>query len=201
VIDQIKGDQIPGRQLQRIEQYTHLATGPPNQFGFRNLKNGFHFIVHLGGQPSQHKMIIGSGMERQRQNRDIINGVRFDHGPGNAVGNSVKIGLQLLVQPDNGRFQILPHIETDHQHTPAGHGGGVDILHAGQFIEQLFHGHAQALFDLFGAGSGHGNHDINHGHLNLGFLFPGQHGNGHEPEQKRGNNTDQCQFGVNKGCG
>ncbi len=100
-------------------------------------------------------MIIGSGVKGKRQNRYVINGMRLDQRFGDPMRNAVKVGLQLLVQADNRGLQVLTYVEAGNQQAAAGHGGGVNKLDPGQFIEQFFHGNGNPLLYLLGGSAWH----------------------------------------------
>ncbi len=144
-------------------------------------------------------MVIGVGVKGERQNRHIINGMWFDQWLRDTVGDAVEIGLQLLIKPDNRILEIFSHVETGNQQGLAWHGGRVNILHSRQLVEQFFHGDGEPLFNLLGACTRHGNHDVDHGYFDLRFFLPGQQGKGKHAEQQRGTNTDEGQLGVDKG--
>ena len=114
--------------------------------------------------------------------------------------NAVKVGLQLLIKADNRGFQVFTYVEAGNQQASAGHGGGVNILDPGQLVEQFFHGYGNPFFNLPGSSTRHGDHDIDHGHLDLRFLFARQQDDRQQAKQHGPNNDDQGKLGVNKGC-
>ena len=121
--NQLLWRQVPSRQQQRVKLNPHLPPGAADKFRLSDVRNRLDFVINLGRQSPQHKMVITSSMEGQGQNRHIIDGVRLDQGLGDPGRNPVKIGGQLLIEANNGRFRILADIKPDYQQALTGHRG------------------------------------------------------------------------------
>ena len=84
-------------------------------------------------------MVIAGAVEGQRQDRHVVDGLGLISGRETAVGDAVEIGLQLLVELDDGGLDVLADLEADDQQALAGAGGRVDVFDPGDFPEQLLH--------------------------------------------------------------
>ena len=78
----------------------------------------------------------------------------------------------------------------------AGTGGGVDVLDAGDFPKDLFERAGDAIFDLLGGDARHADQDVDHGHLDLRLLFPGQHDHGEKTQQERRDDGERGEPGI-----
>jgi hypothetical protein len=141
-------------QPDRIEEHLDLALAPPDNGGDRNIGLALDDGLHLGGHPTQHVVVAFIGPEGQRKDGHIIDIARFDQRRAGSPGDAVIVGHQLGLQPDDGLFFILPHVEPYHGHGHAGSRSGVDVFHAGNLPEQFFHGTGDALLHLLARAPG-----------------------------------------------
>ena len=173
-LGQVGRAQTPGTERQRVELHPQLPPGATDEPGLGHLEDGLDGVVHLGGQAAQGEVVVGFRVEGEGEDGHVVDAVRLDERSRDAVRDAVEVGLQLLVEADDGLLEIGAHVETGDEQALAGGGGGVDVFHPGQFVEQLLHGHGQPLLDLLRGGAGHGNDDVDHRHLDLRLLLAGE---------------------------
>ena len=105
--------QVPRGQQQRIEPDPEFTPGAADQGRFGNLRNVLDDIIELGGDPTQHILVIVFGMKGQGQDGHVIDGMGLDERLGDVVGNPVKVGSQLLIEPHNCGLEVGADIKTD----------------------------------------------------------------------------------------
>ena len=182
----------------RIQLHLHPPALPADEGGDGYVGLTLDLIFHLGGHPPQQVGLNLLTPERQRQNGYIVDVSRFDQRRGDAAGNPVHVGHELGLEPHNRLLFVLPHVKAHHRHGHARHAGGVDVLHAGNFPQQLLHGTGHPLLHFRGVGAGHLNEDVDHGDDNLGFFLPGKGNHGGHSQKHRGDNDQRGQLGVDE---
>ncbi len=170
-LGQVRRAQVAGSERQRVELHPQLPPGATDEPGLGHLEDGLDGVVHLGGQAAQGEVVVGFRVEGEGEDGHVVDAVRLDERPRDAVGDAVEVGLQLLVEADDGLLEVRAHVEAGDEQTLPGGGGGVDVFHPGQFVEQLLHGHGQPLLDFLRGGAGHGDDDVDHRHLDLRLLL------------------------------
>ena len=143
-------------------------------------------------------MILGPAVQGQGQDGHIIDGAGLDQWGAHARGNAVKVGLKLLVEPDEGRLDVSADDEADDDQRIARARCGVEVFDPGHLPEQLFHRPGDTILHLGRCRSRHGDGDIHHRHLDLRLLFAGQLKNGEAAEQDRGDDCNGRQLGIDK---
>ncbi len=108
---QAGGRKIARRQPHRVEQHAHLPLRAADDGRLGDQRHLLHRVIHLRGQPPQREMIVMRTVNRQRQNRHVVNRPRLDERRGNAVRNLVEIRLQLLVQLHQAAFHVFADLE------------------------------------------------------------------------------------------
>ncbi len=169
-----------------------LSLRPPDKFCFRHVTDIVDGVIDLGCKSSQSIVVIVFTMKGECHDWHIINGMWFYERLLDTPGNSVEICGEFLVQPDDGCLKALPDKEPYYKQTLTLHGSGIYIFYPRQFVEQFFHGDRKPFFHFFWGGTRHGNHDIDHRHFDLWFLFTGKHYDGQISQQQRGDNTERC---------
>jgi len=176
--------ELAGSELHGIHQHAQLAPDTADKRGLGNVRQGLDGVVQLGGEPAEGEMVVGGAVQGEGEHRDVVDGARLDEGRPHAGRNAVVVGLQLLVEPHEALFWILTDLEPDDDKRGPGTGGGVEILHPGDFPEQFLHGAGDAILHLGGGGAGHGDKHIDHWHLDLRLLLAREHKHGVQPEQQ-----------------
>jgi hypothetical protein len=144
---------------------------------------------------------MGAAMERQRQHRHIVDGLRLDQRTRRAEGDAVKIRLQLLVQLDQRLFDVVPHLEANNRHARTIATGRIDILDAGNLPQQLFHRPRDTVLELLHRGPRHRHEHIDHRDLDLGLFFPRQQHRCRDPKQHRCQDDQRRQARTHEGRG
>jgi hypothetical protein len=98
------------------------------------------------------------GPQRQTDNRHIINALGFDDGLADAEvrRQPVGVGIELVVQPDDGVGARFADLELHGQHRHAGPRYRVDMLHAFDFRQHLLGGTADQPLHFPGGRAGKG---------------------------------------------
>ena len=94
---QIGGAQVARGEPLRVEEHADLAAIPADQRGLGDLRDRLHRIVHLSSDPTKHGMIVACAVERQRENRHVVDRARLDQRRTDTKRDAVEIRLQLLV--------------------------------------------------------------------------------------------------------
>ena len=166
--------EIARGQPRRIQQHPHLPPRAADERGFGHQRHLLHRVIHLRHQPAQREVIVARAVERQRQDRHVVDGLGLDEREGDAVRDAVEVRLQLLVELHQAALHVLAHLEAHDDQALAGARGGVDVFDAGDFPEQLLHRPGGALLDFLGAEAGHGHQHVDHRHLDLRLLLARQ---------------------------
>ena len=146
-------------------------------------------------------MVIARTVKRERENRHIINGTQLDERLRRAVRDVVEVRLQLLIQAHQALVCIGADDEPHEHEALAGARGGINILHAGDFPEQFFHGPGDAFLGFLGARAGHRNEHVHHRDFDLRLLFTRQQEHGGHAQQDGGDNDERRQLGVDERLG
>ena len=83
-------------------------------------------------------MIVTRAVERQRENRDIVNGLGFDERIRNTVRDPVEVRVQFLRELDETFLGVEANLETHDGQAFAFARSRVDVFDPGNFSEQLF---------------------------------------------------------------
>ena len=170
----------------------------PDDGSFSNQRHLLDRIIHLRDKPVQREVIITRTVKRQRQDRHVINRPRLDERHGNAVRDAVEVLLHFLVQLHQAAFHVFADLEPHDRQRLAFAGSGVDVFHAGNFPEQLFHRARGAFLDFFRMKSRHGHQHIHHRHFDLRLFLTRQHHHGKHAEQEGCDDDEQGQLGINE---
>ena len=166
--------QIARRQLHRIEHDPNLPPRATNEMRFRHQRHSLHFLLHLRRKTPQHEMIVARTVKGQRQDRHIVDRLRFDHWPRDAHRDAIKIRPQLLRQLEQTQFRILAHLEPHNDKALAVLRRGIHILDARDLPEKLLHRASHPLLHFLRVGTGHRHHHVDHRHLDLRLLLTRQ---------------------------
>jgi len=115
--------------------------------------------------------------------------------------NAVGVALQFLVQADERGLDVSADLEADDDQRGARAGGGVKILHVGNFPEQLFQRSRDAVLHLRRFCAGHTHEHIDDGDLDLWLLLAREHPDREKPQQHRGDDRNRSELRLNKGAG
>ena len=198
---EIRHGEVAGGQRGGIDRDAHHPARATAERRLGNLGNGFYHVVHLRGETAEREVIERRALQRERQNRHIVDRAGFDDRRRHAGGDTVKIRLQLLVEPHERGLNLRTHPEAHDHQCGRGAGSGIEIFDAGNFPEQFFHRPRDAVFDLPRGGARHPDKNIHHRDLDLRLFFPREHQHGKEPEQHRSNHRDRREFRLRKHSG
>ncbi len=137
--------------------------GDPRVFGDLDLE----FVGHppeLGGRG----VFAPQGV---RNDRDVVDGPGLDHGRDESFRELVHHRRDLGVDPNRGLIGVGPHQEADDDEPARRPRDRVDVLDVFDLVEQLLERRDDPVLDLFGGGAREADHDVDHGHLDLGLLF------------------------------
>ena len=95
------------------------------------------------------------------------------------------VRAQLFGQPHEALFGIGTDLEPHDDKALAVARGRVDVFHARDFPEQLFHRPGGALLDFLRGEAGHVHHHVDHRHLDLRLLLARQQNDCGDAEQNR----------------
>ena len=126
----------------------------------------------------KREMIVAGAVEGQAEDRHVIDAFGFDQRPADAGRDAVEVRAQFFGEFDQAALRVLADLEAHDDQALAVAGGGIDIFHAGDFPQQFFHRAGGAFLDFLGAGARHGDHHIDHRHLDLRFLLARQQHDG-----------------------
>ena len=196
--DESGGSQSAGRQLRGIELDADGAARSSCDGGFRDERNLTDGFVDLGGEAAQGQVIVAGTVEGEGEDGDIVDAAGLDDGWRHAHRNAVEIGAEFFRHLDEAAVRVFADLEADNDERFAVAGGAVEVFDSGDFPEQFLHGAGGAFFDFRGGGTWHGDHDIDHGNLDLRFLFAREQEDGGGPEQDRGDHQQRGQFGIDE---
>ena len=170
----LQGGDAAGGEFSGVRGDAEFTTAAAEELYFGDVGGLDDGVLELGGDAAERGVVIVGGMEGEGEDRNVVDGPGLDDGGRDAGGNAVDVGLEFLIEIDDGALVILADFEADDEQSAAGLRGGVDVLDAGNFPEQLFHGAGDALFDFGGRGAGHADEDVDHRDDDLGLFFSGQ---------------------------
>ena len=196
--DDVRRAEVARGELRRVEQDAQLPALAADERRLSHQRHLLHGVVHFGDDAAQRVMVLPRAVEGERQDRHVVNGLGLDEREGDALGDAVEVGLQLLVEEDQAALDVLADLEADDGQALALAGGRVDVFHLGDFPEQLLHRPGGALLDLLGAEAGHGDQHVNHRHLDLRLLLARQEQRRRRAQQNRGDDEQRRQLGVNE---
>ncbi len=174
-----------------VELDADRAADAADDGGLGDLRDGLEGVVDLGGEPAQGEVIVSRAGEREREDGDIVDRARFDERRGDAGREAVEVGLEALVEADEGGLDLGADLVADDDGAEAGAGGGVEVVDAGDFPEEFFEGAGEAVFDLGGRGAGEGAEDVDHRDVDLRLLLAGEHQDRKRTEQNRREDDDR----------
>ena len=111
-IDNLALVQMEAGNADRIKMDLDLAPVSPDQRGDRDIVLRLDDVFHLGGHPSQGVMVGIFTPETEREDRHIINVAGFHEGLAHPGWDDIIVGQELGLEPDNGFFLVLAHVET-----------------------------------------------------------------------------------------
>ena len=198
-VGQLHQFQDPGRvhgiggQKARVQFHPHLTPLAADECGLRDLGDLLDGVDHQGGHAPQGEVVLAAAVEGQGEDGHVVDAPGLEQGRGGARGDPVQVGVELLVELDDGLLLVPAHQEADDDQGLAGAGGGVDVFHPGELTGEFLEGPRDPLGHLLGAGPGHGDEDVDHGHDDLRLLLPGQevHRQGAEQDGRPGDQGRQ----------
>src|SRR6478735_706199 len=143
-----------------VEQHAQLPPSPTDNGGFRDLMRLLYRVIHLGDQAPQREVVVARAVERQREDRHVVDRLRLDEWSAHTWGDAIVVRTQLFGEPHKAALDIFADKETDDELAFSGTRGRVDILHTRNFPEQLLHRAGGALLDLLCAEPRHGHQHI-----------------------------------------
>ena len=192
------GGELAGGERGDIEAHAHGPVDSADERGLGDLGDGFHDVVQLGGEPAEGEVILGGAVQREGQDGHVVNRAGPHERRARAGRDAVEAGLELLVEANEGGFDLRADLKADDHQRAAGAGGGVQVFHARDFPEQLFHGVRDPVFHLGGGDARHGDEDVDHGDLDLRLLLARQQKYGKEAEQDRGDDRDRRELRIDE---
>src|SRR5688572_19666672 len=105
---------------------------------------------------------------------------------------------KLLIEPHERVFLVLADQEADHDHRLSRARGGIQILDAGNFPEQLFDRAREPLLHLGGRSARHRDEHIDHRHDDLRLFLARQGQYGKKTKQHRRNHEQRRQLRVDE---
>ncbi len=112
--------QIAGSQALRIEEHPDRAGLTADDRCLRDLRQRFDGILNLHRQLAERCMVIPGTVEGEGQNRHVVDRPRLDKRRHDSKRHAIEIGLELLVQPDQGRLRVDADLEADDGHVGTG---------------------------------------------------------------------------------
>jgi len=167
-----------GPQALRIRLDADHALGAAHHPHLGGVGHGLQLPGQGFAQDPQAARGLVGAVKGQGEEGDIIDGEQLHDGLHRAAGQHLGVGHQLLVDLHQALFLVLVHLEAHGEQGHVGPGDGIEVLHPRDAPQPLLQGRGDLAFDLLGAGAGHGDIDIHHGHHDLGFFLPGREGHG-----------------------
>ena len=190
--------QIAGSQALRIEEHPDRAGLTADDRCLRDLRQHFDGILDLHRQLAELRVVITGAVEGEGQNRHVVDRSRFEQRRNNSKRHAVEIGLELLVQTDQGHLRVDADLKTDDGHVGTGASRGVQVFDPGDLPEEHLHGAGDPVLDLVGRCTRHGYHDIDHRNLDLRLLLAGEEEHGKDAEQQGRCDQDGGQLRVDE---
>jgi hypothetical protein len=149
----------------------------------------------------QLEIVVAGAPQRQRHDRHVVDRAGLDERHRGAGRNQVEIRRELLVESNERGFFLFAHPEADDDHGHPGVRRGVDVLHAGDLPDQLFHRARDALLDFRGARARQFHEDVNHRNDDLRFFLAWQRDDGEGTQRDRPDDDEWRELGVDEGGG
>ena len=198
-----RGDLGDGEVARRegggIEFDAQSAAGSADERGLGDERDGFDGVLDLRGEAAEREVVERAAVQGKREDGDVVDGARLDQGSADAGRDAVEVGLEFLVEADEGGLDVGADFEAHDHHRLAGRGRAVEVFDAGDFPEKFFHRTGHAVLDLLGRGARHGDEHVDHGDFDLRFLLARELENGEGAKQHRGDHGDNREFGRDRG--
>ena len=181
--------------------HAHGAADAADEGGLGDLGNGFERVLDLVGETAEREVVVGRAGEGERENGDIVDGAGLDQRGGDAGREAVEVGLEALVEADEGGLDLGADLVADDDGAEAGARGGVEVFDAGDFPEEFFEGAGETILDLGGRRTGKGAENVDHRDVDLRLFLPGEHQDREHPEENRREDDDGREFRRGKDGG
>ena len=190
---------IGGRETARrkggtVKLDAHGTAVAAEEHGLGDLRHRLDHVVDLRRQPAQREVIEASTVERDGQDRHVVDRARFDERRGHPGRDAVGVAGELLVQPHQGGLNICPHLETHDREGGARARGRIEVLHVRDLPEQLLHRPREPVLDLLWGRAGQRREHVDDRDLDLGLLLAREPRDREDPEQDGRQDGDRGQL-------
>ncbi len=122
------------------------------------------------------------GPEGEGHHRDVVHAYGPHQGHAHVRRHLVHVGLELVVDLDDGLTHVLAHIEAHRHHRRPPLGRRVGVLHPGDLHHDPLQGLGDQALHLLRRGPGVLDEDVDHRHRDLGVLLSGREEKPHQPQ-------------------
>src|SRR6516164_2705551 len=189
------------RHLRGIKEGANLSSLTSDELRLRNVVYALDFALNLSSNATQRVAVVAAAPEGERQDGYVVDGARFDQGPRGAGWDQVEMGIEFVVQLDDGVFFLLAHLVPHDHHAQSGPGDGIYILHPRYLPDELLHGRRNAIFHFFSGRTGHLHEHIHHGNDDLRLFFAGRLEHGEGPQEDGKDHDQGGEFRVDEVVG
>jgi len=125
-----KGREVEAAEAGGVERALELSALPADERCLRDVGDLFDLPLHLGGNAPQLVVVIPLAVERESQDRHVVDAARLDQRLRHALRDPVEVGEHLVVRADDGLLFVGADVEPGDCHAHPGARGRVDVLHA-----------------------------------------------------------------------
>ena len=144
----------------------------------------------MQGDLAQLVRVAAFGVEGEREDRDVVDGVRLHQRRGDAGRQRIAAGGELRFHLDDALLLVFPDLEAHGDHGLTVPGYGIDMLYAGDFPERPFQAAHDQVLGFLGGHAGRGGEDVDHGDGDL-WLFLARSGHHAEDARRQRGDGDQ----------
>ncbi len=171
---------------------------PTHHEALRHVGNRADLILEMDGDLPEHVRIVHLRVERQREHRHVVNGVRLDEQRQRTRRRLITRTGELCLHARHASLLIFAHLES-HRHdriSVAGHR--VHVIHAGELEHPLLDRPREEILGLPGSGARERGDDVDHRHGDLRLLLSRRRQNREEPDRQRCEGDERSELRAQK---
>ncbi len=176
------------REPSRIDRHADFAGGAADHGDARRVRHLAEALRGLAGDLPQRLRIdlrATLGMERERDERQIVDLDGLDHPARHAGRHAIRVHRDLVVELHDRALSVLADLEAHRDHRLAGTRHRVDVLDAVDLPEQRLEARRHEVLDLAGAGSRKRHQHVRDRHHDLRLFLAGHSCEGRDPSEQR----------------
>ncbi len=167
----------------------------------RRVRHFFQALHHVEPERPQRAFVDLVAPQRERDHRHVVDALGLDQRLAHAGRDAVEVGLDLVVELDEGLPHLFAHFELHRHHRAVALRRRVDVIDAGDLAHQPLQRVGGEARHLLRGDAGIGEEHIDHRHRDLRVFLPGCEDQPHDTEAETGQQQQRRERRIDERLG